>query len=49
MKESAELWGDENEFYLKAATKIAWEFDGWTGFGSKNEDEKDYTGMKRNL
>lgn len=49
MKESAKLWRYENEFYLKAATKIAWEFDDWTGFGSKNEDERNHTDRKRNL
>lgn len=49
MKESAKLWGDENEFYLKAATKIAWEFDGWTGFGPTNEDERGDTNRKRTL
>lgn len=49
MKESAKLWSDENAFYLKAPTKIAWEFDDWTSFGSRNEDERNHTGRKRNL
>lgn len=46
MKESAKLWEDEEEFYLKAATKIAWEFDDWTGFGPKNEEESENTSRK---
>ena len=33
MKEAAQTWGDENEFYLKAAIKFGQEFDGWGGFG----------------
>ncbi|KAL8693129.1 MAG: hypothetical protein Q9218_001981 [Villophora microphyllina] len=34
MKTAAETWGDEDEFYLKAAVKFAEEFDGWGGFAS---------------
>jgi len=39
MKESAALWTDEEEWYRKAAAKIAWEFESWGGFGSHEEDE----------
>lgn len=49
MKESAKLWRDEDEFYLKAATKISWEFEDWTGFGPENEDERNHSGRKRSL
>lgn len=34
MKEAAETWGDEDQFFLKAAVKFAGEFDGWGGFGA---------------
>ncbi|KAL9005782.1 MAG: hypothetical protein Q9188_001448 [Gyalolechia gomerana] len=34
IKTAAETWGDEDEFYLKAAVRFADEFDGWGGFGS---------------
>jgi hypothetical protein len=30
MKEAASTWGDTNEWYLKAAVKLADEFDGWS-------------------
>ena len=30
LKDSAQLWEDQEEFYLKAALKFAWEFDEWT-------------------
>ncbi|PGH17222.1 hypothetical protein AJ80_04931 [Polytolypa hystricis UAMH7299] len=33
LKEAANTWGDEDEFYLKAAVKFADQFDGWGGFG----------------
>ena len=32
LKEAARTWGDEDEFYLKAAIKFGDEFDGWGGF-----------------
>lgn len=32
MKNAAETWGDEKQFFLKAAVKFATEFDGWGGF-----------------
>ncbi|KAL7266833.1 hypothetical protein RUND412_010605 [Rhizina undulata] len=32
LRDSAELWKDEADFYLKAAAKIAWEFEDWVGF-----------------
>ena len=35
MKTAAETWGDEDDFYLKAAVRFASEFDGWDGFGSE--------------
>ncbi len=33
MKEAAKTWGDDEQYYLKAAMKFAEEFDGWGGFG----------------
>ena len=32
LKEAANTWGDENQFYLKSAAKFADEFEGWGGF-----------------
>lgn len=40
-KEAHKLWGDPKgaeNFYLKAAVKLASEFDGWGGFGAQDED-----------
>lgn len=36
MKEAAKVWGDEDEYFLKAGVKFAMEFDEWEGF--KQED-----------
>ena len=33
MKEAARTWGDKDNFQLKAAVRLAAEFDGWGGFG----------------
>ena len=33
MKEAAKTWGDSEQFYVKAACRLAEEFNGW-GFGS---------------
>lgn len=35
MKDAAELWGDDDGWYLGSAVKFADEFDGWTGWSSK--------------
>ena len=32
LKEVSRTWGDPDNFYLKAAVKFAYEFDGWGGF-----------------
>lgn len=32
MMNAAQTWGDDNQFYLKAAVKFAEGFDGWGGF-----------------
>ena len=37
MHEASKTWGDPNQFYLKAALKFADEFDGWGGFGPRDE------------
>ena len=37
MHEASKTWGDANQFYLKAAVKMADEFDGWGGFGPRDE------------
>lgn len=34
MKEAAKTWGDKDLFELKAAVRLATEFEGWGGFGS---------------
>jgi hypothetical protein len=33
LKEAAAAWGDDDQFYEKAAVKFAAEFNGWGGFG----------------
>ncbi len=33
MKEAATTWGDDEQYFLKAAVKFAEEFSGWGGFG----------------
>lgn len=38
MKEAANTWGDENEYFLKAAVHFSEQFTGW-GFGTKSQDE----------
>jgi hypothetical protein len=35
IREAGKTWGDSNQFYLKAAVKLADEFDGWGGFGAE--------------
>ncbi|KAF2238089.1 hypothetical protein EV356DRAFT_508717 [Viridothelium virens] len=39
MKEAAKTWGDDTNFYLKAAVKFADEFDDWGGFGAVSFQE----------
>lgn len=39
MHEASKTWGDVNQFYLKAAVKMADEFDGWGGFGPRDMEE----------
>ena len=39
MHECSKTWGDGNQYYLKAAVKMAEEFDGWGGFGGRDADE----------
>jgi hypothetical protein len=42
MHECSKTWGDPTQFYLKAAVKMADEFDGWGGFGPRDiEMEQD--------
>jgi len=36
-KDSAQLWKDQDEFYLRAAHKFAWEFEKWS-FGSEEHN-----------
>ena len=33
IKEAAQMWGDREQLYLKAACRLAEQFDGWGGFG----------------
>ena len=39
MLEASKTWGDGNQYYLKAAVKMADEFDGWGGFAGLEEME----------
>ena len=41
MHECSKTWGDGNQYYLKAAVKMAEEFDGWGGFGGRDAEEMD--------
>lgn len=38
MREASKVWGDPNSFYLKAAVKMAEEFEGWGGFGPRDAE-----------
>jgi len=40
MKEAADTWGDNGDYYLKSAVKYADEFRGWGGFGLDKESEE---------
>ncbi|ORY08868.1 hypothetical protein BCR34DRAFT_488202 [Clohesyomyces aquaticus] len=42
MKVAAETWGDDSQFYLKAAVKVASEFEHWGGFGTADDVKYDY-------
>ena len=39
LKEAAKTWGDDSEFFLKAAVKFADEFDDWGGFGKLSMED----------
>ncbi|TIA13304.1 hypothetical protein D6C80_06324 [Aureobasidium pullulans] len=43
MLEAAKTWGDEDQYFLKAAVKLADEFSGWGGFSASSEDEAEAT------
>lgn len=38
MKVASETWGDDEQFYLRAAVRFAAEFEGWGGFRYGSED-----------
>jgi hypothetical protein len=40
MKAAATVWGDEDQFYEKAAVKFVREFEGWGGFGSEGMESE---------
>jgi hypothetical protein len=43
MQEAAKTWGDEDQYFLKAAVKLSDEFNGWGGFSASSEDEAEAT------
>lgn len=47
MKEAAQTWGDEEEFYIKAAVKLSEEFDGWGGFGPLDAEGMHFDGGRQ--
>ncbi|KAI7576219.1 hypothetical protein KC346_g19777, partial [Hortaea werneckii] len=47
MQEAGRLWGDVNQFFLKAAVKFAEEFGGWGGFGVADGELAESEGMGR--
>jgi len=45
LREAARTWGDEDDFYLKAAIRFVDNWGGWKGFGvDEIEDESTYNG-----
>lgn len=42
MQVASETWGDESQYYLKAAVKFASEFEHWGGFGPANKVTYNY-------
>ena len=42
MHEASKTWGDLNQYYLKAAVKMAEEFDGWGGFGAGDAEMEEH-------
>ena len=42
MHEASNTWGDVDQFFLKAAVRLAEEFDSWGGFGSQSAENIDY-------
>lgn len=42
MHEASRTWGDPNQYYLKAAVKMAEEFDGWGGFGPRDLEMEEH-------
>jgi hypothetical protein len=46
MQEAAKTWGDEDEYFIKAAVKLTEEFNGWGGFGASSEDEAEATASR---
>jgi hypothetical protein len=47
MKEAAAVWGDDKQYFLKAAVKFATEFNGWKGFGSTDEPSQREDGNEK--
>ncbi|RMY56868.1 hypothetical protein D0865_03420 [Hortaea werneckii] len=47
MREAGRLWGDVNQFFLKAAVKFADEFEGWGGFGVADGELAESEGVGR--
>jgi len=39
IQEANTTWGDESQFFIKAALKFATEFNGWGGFGNLTADD----------
>lgn len=40
LKEAAETWGDESDFFLKAAVRFATDFTSWGGFSAFTADDE---------
>jgi hypothetical protein len=47
MHVASETWGDEDEYYLKAAVKFADEFEHWGGFGAEADGEGEGEGKRK--
>ncbi|GAB7348014.1 hypothetical protein MBLNU459_g5507t1 [Dothideomycetes sp. NU459] len=46
MKEAANTWGDESQYFLKAAVDFSEKFDGWGGFGEMSQEEAEAAASK---
>jgi hypothetical protein len=49
MQEAAKTWGDDDEYFLKAAVKLSDEFTGWGGFSDSSSSEAEAEATASNV